>query len=244
MKALSASEMLEVWDRGQATLPAERALILIEAASPDESVDALARLSIGRRDSCLLTLREMFFGQDMDCLVACPLCGDQLELDFKVADIRAEPGSEKSDVLEFGALGYEVQFRLPNSIDLIAVAGGGRQEKKRSMLLSRCMLFAGCNGEETSADDLPAELLVAITSKMGLADPQADVQLSLLCPSCGLNWQAVFDIVSFLWSEIDVWARRTLREVHILALAYGWSEADILELSPLRRQLYLDMVVE
>jgi len=52
----------------------------------------------------------------------------------------------------------------------------------------------------------------------------------------------MFDIVSFFWSEICVQAKRLLREVHILARAYGWREADILSMSAARRQLYLEMV--
>jgi hypothetical protein len=74
------------------------------------------------------------------------------------------------------------------------------------------------------------------------ADPQADVQLALTCPACGHQWEATFDIASFFWSEIDSWAHRILREVHTLASAYGWREADILAMSPQRRQLYLEMV--
>jgi hypothetical protein len=33
-----------------------------------------------------------------------------------------------------------------------------------------------------------------------------------------------------------------LRDVHALATAYGWREADIVAMSPWRRQVYLDMV--
>jgi hypothetical protein len=51
-----------------------------------------------------------------------------------------------------------------------------------------------------------------------------------------------FDIASYFWDEINAWANRILREVHILASRYGWSERDILALSPWRRQFYLDMV--
>ena len=77
---------------------------------------------------------------------------------------------------------------------------------------------------------------------MAEADPQADIQLALSCPACGHQWLSTFDIVSFFWSEINAWAYRILREVHILASAYGWREADILAMSPYRRQLYLEMV--
>mgnify|MGYP003381458898 FL=1 len=63
-----------------------------------------------------------------------------------------------------------------------------------------------------------------------------------MCPSCDHRWSALFDIVSFFWREIDDWARRTLREVHSLGRAYGWSEADILTLSAWRRRAYLEMI--
>ncbi len=44
-----------------------------------------------------------------------------------------------------------------------------------------------------------------------------------------------------LWSEVESWAWRTLFDVHVLASAYGWSEAAVLALGP-RRDLYLELV--
>jgi hypothetical protein len=64
----------------------------------------------------------------------------------------------------------------------------------------------------------------------------------LTCPQCAHQWQAPLDIVSFLWSEVHAWAIRLLREIHELASAYGWSEAEILALSPWRRRAYLELV--
>ena len=45
-------------------------------------------------------------------------------------------------------------------------------------------------------------------------------------------------------SEIDAWARTILYQVHLLASVYGWSESEILALSPWRRHLYLQMIGE
>lgn len=50
-----------------------------------------------------------------------------------------------------------------------------------------------------------------------------------------------FDIGAYLWEEVDAWADRTLRDVHLLAASYGWSERDILDLSPARRGRYLEL---
>jgi hypothetical protein len=52
----------------------------------------------------------------------------------------------------------------------------------------------------------------------------------------------LFDAGSFFWSELGAWARRLLHEIHSLARAYGWSESEILTLSPARRQAYLELI--
>ena len=62
------------------------------------------------------------------------------------------------------------------------------------------------------------------------------------CASCGHRHEVAFDIASFFWGEIDAWASRTFLDVHALAKAYGWREAEILAMSPRRRQHYLDLV--
>jgi hypothetical protein len=89
---------------------------------------------------------------------------------------------------------------------------------------------------------LPEEVVAGIARSMAEADPLADIQLGLTCPACERQWHVVFDILSFLWTEIEVWAWRMLADVHTLARAYGWGEREILSLSPTRRQFYLEMV--
>jgi hypothetical protein len=68
------------------------------------------------------------------------------------------------------------------------------------------------------------------------------VRFSVICPSCGCSWQTIFDIVSYLWTEVTVVAQRVLVDVHELARAYGWPETEILSMSAARRQFYLEMV--
>jgi hypothetical protein len=77
---------------------------------------------------------------------------------------------------------------------------------------------------------------------MATADPAAEVLLNLQCPLCTHSWQAFFDIAAFFWTEISAHARRLLHEVDALARIYGWDEAEILGLSPTRRQAYLELI--
>ena len=247
MRPPSASELLAVWEQGLAQPPAQRALALLAAACPDATPGALAELSIGQRDARLLALREWLFGPHVASLASCPGCGERLELGFDVADIRTPSpaqgeGGEGVTPLSLTVDGYEVRFRLPNSLDLLALAGQEEGAAARRLLLDRCVLTARRDGEEMPPDQLPDDVIRAVAERMDRADPVAEVRLDLSCPACGHRWLATFDIVSFIWSEIDAWACRTMNEVHVLASAYGWREADVLATSPWRRRLYLQMV--
>lgn len=251
MRALTTSELLDVWERGVVHPPVQRVLMLLAAAYPETLPEALAGLCIGQRDVRLLILREWMFGARLRGLTTCPRCGEYLEMSFDTSDVRIpRPPSQEESEAASGAFSlsvadYEVSFRLPNSLDLAALADQADQgdiAAAGDWLLERCLLLVRHNNEETSTNQLPVPIVDAIVECMAQADPQADVKLALTCPACGHQWEATFDIASFFWSEIDAWAHRILREVHTLAFAYGWRESDILAMSPRRRQLYLEMV--
>ncbi|NJP09673.1 MAG: phage baseplate protein [Leptolyngbyaceae cyanobacterium RU_5_1] len=253
MKSLSAAELLGVWEQGLTQYPVQRSLSLLAAACPDQSLEQLGSLSIGQRDALLLTLREWMFGTELVSVVYCPSCRDRLELTFNVGDIRVSSNADLTEVHLLQIADYHVQFRLPNSLDLTtlipelvpdlaAVGSIANGTSAQQQLLDRCVLSIHQGESERAIHDVPATVLDTIVEQMADADPQADVQLDLSCPLCGHRWQSTFDIVSFFWSEIHTWANRIVREVHTLASAYGWREADILAMSALRRQLYLGMV--
>lgn len=242
MRGLSASELLNCWEQGLTQPLVRRALILLDAACPETAIDTLAELSIGQRDRCLLTLREWTFGPQLVCLTRCPECDERLEWRLNVADIRTDAENDAAAILSVKNAGYEIDFRLPNSWDIEAFTANEGLKRQRELLLRRCVLNIRCKDEDASIEQLPAEVLQAVSDRMAQADPQADVQLNIACSSCRHPWLATFDIVSFFWSEIDIWAQRTLHEVHVLASAYGWRETDILAMSAQRRQLYLGMV--
>jgi hypothetical protein len=248
MKTLSPQELLSVWEQGTVWPAAVRALKLLALAHPKRSMQELEMICIGERDFLLLLLREETFGSRLVCLAECPGCNERMEVAFSVQDILLDPAIKTGEVLSIAVSGYDVRYRLVCGQDLIAIAGIEDPTLARSILLDRCILAVSLNDENItehiSLDELPIDVLSAVVDGMEQADPQADVQLSLTCSSCGFEWHAGFDIVSFFWSEIDNWAHRILRDVHTLARAYGWSESDIMEMSPLRRQIYLEMASE
>jgi hypothetical protein len=241
MRAPSTGELLEVWEAGFAQAPLERALALLAVACPEASWEQLAALSIGQRDVRLLTLREALWGPQMAAVVVCPKCQERLELSLDTREILSDAQGSQPGEMSLRIANFNMTFRLPTTLDLMD-AGGQNGTMGSARLLERCILSAEQGGMAIDSDKLPLEAVEGVAKSMAEADPLADVQLSLCCPNCELRWRAVFDIVSFLWTEIEVWAWRILKDVHTLAQAYGWSEREILTLSPTRRQFYLDMV--
>ncbi len=244
MPALTSAALLTAWEEGASQPATQRALTLLAAAWPERSVDEWAHISIGERDGQLLRLREELFGAKLEATAACPQCGEQLELTFSTQDIRV-PGPPSSTPSEEGirieAAGYEVLCRLPTSADVLEIAQAVATDE-RDALLQRCVRVARLGGAIVDIATLPDEVLSAVIDGMAQADPQAEVQIALTCVACAHDWSLPFDILSYLWSEVEDWVRRLLLEVHTLASVYGWSERDIVAMSPRRRQLYLDMV--
>jgi hypothetical protein len=90
MRALSASDLLQIWEHGRGKTPIEQALAILGFASPHVPAADLEQLTIGQRDACLLYLRELTFGSQLKGLANCPACGDRLELAFDAHDLRGQ----------------------------------------------------------------------------------------------------------------------------------------------------------
>lgn len=242
MRPLSAYDLLRVWEVGEDQHPLDRALTLLAAAFPERTLDELAALSIGQRDARLLTLRERISGPSLNGFAECPRCAEHLEFDVAVADLRvADDPDMEEDAWELVTGGLALRFRLPNSGDLAAVSGCEDPSAARSLLVQRCVLEASRDRVPVAAGELPDDVIVGLAQRMSECDPQAEVLLDLRCPACDHHWQALLDIVAFFWAELAARAKRLLRDVHTLARAYGWSEADVLNMGARRRQRYLEM---
>lgn len=240
MLALNASSLLTAWEQGVSQHPLQRAVTLLALAWPQKSVDEWARVSIGERDRQLLQLRHELFGSRFEAIANCPKCGERLELAFSRQDLLTQvaEASTSPEPLRLKSGGYEVDYRLPTTADLFAVAENPNQAQQ--LLLERCV-EAQKDGVAVPASALPGAVVKQLGQKMADADPQAEVQMVLDCPACSHHWTAIFDILSYLWGEIEDWAQRLLHDVHSLASVYGWSERDILSMSATRRRLYLEL---
>ncbi len=219
----------------------DRALTLLAAACPDKEREELMHLSIGERDALLLSLRQLTFGPQMESYAECPACGAQLEFNINIETLLRDRhdagGGEQSTKLN----GFSIRFRLPDSVDLAECINTTSGKASRA-LLQRCIVKATRNKKMVGIDEIPEAVVAALAARMAELDPLADICIALNCSECDHRWEVLLDIQTFLWEELCWQVKQSLNQIHILARAYGWREADILAISPWRRQYYLDMV--
>ncbi len=241
MPALTPERLLDVWERGQGYSPTVLALALLSAAEPEAAWEGLGALPLGERDRRLLALREETLGRRLEGVASCPACGEPLDVSLDARELLA--GAETGLLPErVSRDGLDLRFRPANSHDLLAAERCAGVEEARLLLAGRCLLEAWRGDRPVAAAGLAEEDLEILAAGMAEADPGAELLLELRCPACGHAWEERLDVASFFWAELDVQARRLLKEIHLLARAYGWREADVLALSPRRRRFYLEMV--
>ena len=241
MRSLTAVDIVRIWDQGQAWHPVDRALLLLAYALPESSAEELLALTVGQRNMRLLQTRQLTIGNQLEGIVTCPQCQETMQFNVGVNQLLLpEP---EIPVQEVAFEGWQVRFRLPNSMDLASILSSHQEiSAARQQLIERCVLAANQDSKEISIRDLPETVILKVAEAMGEADPLADMRFSLTCQDCGHEWSAGFDIVPFFWAELSAQARRLLREVHQLARAYGWRESEILAMSSQRRHTYLEFV--
>jgi hypothetical protein len=253
-----AVEVLATWEAGTTAGAAERTLLLHALARPRAGRAELMATAVGRRDAELFALRGALFGDRMEVVVGCPDCGEKLEFDLGVGALRGDrvhqvpdehgsvdqDGSSDQHALHIDAGSWSVDFHSPTAADLEAVSGISDAEAARKALLTRIVIRAERSGRKTDASRIPAVVQQSIAAAAAEADPAADVRLATQCPECSQKISAELDISEYLWRELDVWARAILSDIHLLASCYGWSEDQILALSPQRRRYYVERCVD
>jgi hypothetical protein len=203
--------------------------------------DLVRQLLVGDRDYLILSLRRMTLGDRFQSVLSCPACDAPMDVGFDADDVPIErrPQTAAAYTLELGPPSEPsrtIRFRLPTGGDQEAVLGLD-EAAAADALLDRCILDDG--GAPLSPQDRDA-----VVTAMDRLAPQLDLELDLTCPECGYRFVVPFDVTTFFFQEMGINGAQLLRETHVLALAYHWSEADILSLGRDRRRAYLELLRE
>jgi hypothetical protein len=234
MDALHPERLLMLWEQGVRCHPIDRALLLLALAAPEIPVERLADVPISRCHGALMKLRRERFGNPFQGWIDCPFCAERMEITIDADQF--PPGCDE------GPWAVEVdgrRFRSPSHRDIAELIALGEADPERAAVH---LLRACADQDQPLPEDGPAlqTLLDQVDDALERDRPWIDPSLLVSCPACGEPVEADLDIAALLWEDIDCLARSLLDEVHRLALAYGWRQEEILNLSDQRRAAYLE----
>jgi hypothetical protein len=234
------ARLLDLWESALGRDAWQREDLLVAAATGGESPQ-----SLGGRNAALLSWRRTWYGPAWPLRATCPRCACELDFALDTQSLCSASAAAESS-FETLQVGFQrVSFRLPRCDDLRALAEAHRDVGACARaLLERCVHESFNRGARCDASELSEDIREAIAERMEALDPRASFECALACPACAHRWDAPIDVAALLWVEVRRRAEEVLRDVAALARAYGWSEAQVLGLSRVRRAAYLQLAGE
>jgi hypothetical protein len=122
------------------------------------------------------------------------------------------------------------RFRLPTVSDQQSVLGL-QTDTAAGALLERCMVAGN------AMDNLPL-----LQKTMDVVGPVLDLDLDATCPKCGACESVRFDMQAYLLRMLAYEKRFLVREIHLIAAAYGWGYGEILSLTREDRRAFVSLI--
>lgn len=166
-------------------------------------------------------------------------CGREMELELSVEQLLSTP-EPAAEFCCSPAPEQMLELRLATGADQRrwrATAEPGGHDLVSVLATS---LVRAVNGEHPPPGwMLPREWLPGLDAAFGEHDPLGSLELRVACPWCGAQSLLEPDLEALALSYLALEQRRVLEQVHQLARAYHWTEAQVLAVPPRRRALYL-----
>lgn len=230
--ASAATRLLDAIDAGAALSPVARAVILLGLADPAGDAARHAALPVAERDRWLLDFHAARFGPELVAAQDCASCGATMELPLDASTLGAALAAVDAEI-EVLAGPDRIAVRQATSADLLAALEADTAEAQEAILLERCV-----EGPQAAV----VRALPEVRAALEQTHEAAELTVAATCPHCGRTQRVSLDVATFVWAELRREASLLLDDVDELARAYGWTEAEILALTPARRRAYLDRV--
>ncbi len=224
MPEINEANALTLWENGEGLSVLDRA-VRMAAMAGGITTNSAADLTISDRDRLLLAALHRASSGAVPVIAPCPTCNMVNEADVVLAAmLRAQ--DQPSAIARIGR--RRAAVRPPSSRELAAAIASG---DLASLTARYC---------EPGDKSLPPEAAQAVEAALERAFPLLNIMISMQCGGCGENFAQRFDPVPLLWAQVVTLAKRAIADVDLLARTYGWSETEVLALSPARRRLYCE----
>ena len=139
----------------------------------------------------------------------------------------------------------ELELRLPTGIDQLKWINKKYDMKDNLFSEMASSLVSKVNGERPHQRfRLSDEWIDHIGTELEKQDDLTDLVINTNCPACSEEPLFDLDLEEKLLEILLKKQKLLFRQIHGLALAYHWSEKDIVEMSDQRRQYYLAQIDE
>jgi hypothetical protein len=177
-----------------------------------------------------------YYGEQVEGTVTCRDCREPFEVNFSLRDLlvnlgggggRNAAGPDEDGIY---TLSDGRRFRLPTVSDQQSVLGL-QTDAAVGALFERCMV----------AGD-PMDNPQLLQKAMDEVGPVLDLDLDAACPKCGASESVRFDIQTYLLRMLAYEKRFLVREIHLIAVAYGWGYGEILSLTREDRRAFVGLI--
>lgn len=205
------------------------------------SLDEVRQLLPLDRDYLVVQLDRLTFGDIRYQTMRCPVseCQSRMDIELDLSTIAAPDAPVLRERELAVGDGQPLRFRLPSAGDqeaLFAVPAAARA----ATMVSRCLV--GAHEHADRLHRLGDRPQTAYALALGEATPRLDLTLDLECPKCATGFRHEYDPIRGLLGQLRHARADLLGEVHILALHYHWSHAEILGLPRSLRREYLGLL--
>lgn len=189
-------------------------------------------LASTERQAALLRLALSYGDWPVWFTTRCVACGELIDLSVRNDEFSVTaPDAPIPAELEVHLDGQTRRFAVPSGYhEMIAEVAAYDPELA---VLRACAQ----TGPEISVADAPA-WQQAFDAAVAPVLSQVQTDLRFDCPHCGEETSYWFDPLDWIARH----AAQCFDQVHILARGYGWSEQDILAMSPARQSIYLSLL--
>lgn len=166
---------------------------------------------------------------------ACSHCGAPYDvaLDLALPVYRAADGG-RTEVTVETSLGTRA-FAIPTGAHEEQLANGSAAGDPRRAFAALCGLSRDAIADAAQFGEHDLQL---IDEALEAASPDAADAIKAVCPDCGAETESRIDPLLFAFPDES----RILRDMHVIASAYGWPPDAILKLSARHRAFHVGMI--
>lgn len=210
--------------------------LLVDSPGTSVGPGRASELAVSDGDRLFAAIYFEYFGEWVEGVATCRQCGSSFAVSFSLKEMTAEmdaPGSQHAvgpDQNGVYTLSDGRRFRLPTCGDQQSVIGLDLEEGA-SLLRNRCIVEGN-----------PVEDPALLQAGMSVVGPVLDQELETVCPDCGVLESVRFDVQRHLLHTLAREKRFLVREVHLIALAYGWGYEEILDIPRQERRAFVALI--